>query len=88
MIGYQFAGFLNGHIFPHTLNFDLTPCHTSVFIFGIMVLTRKKVPAWLLALPFRYNLTEIFPVIMGLLEDICLILRGLVCGPYFYLKDC
>jgi hypothetical protein len=42
MIGYQFAGFLNGHIFPHTLNFDLTPGHTSVFTFGIMMLIRKK----------------------------------------------
>jgi hypothetical protein len=78
MIGYPVLGFFIGHQFPRSPPFGLTPCPLSVFTFGLLLLTDSRVPKRILAIPFLYALGGILPVSIGVLEDLAMLLAGVV----------
>lgn len=87
MVGYLIIGRIVGHTYPRYLPFGLAPCPLTVFTLSIYMFTSKKVPIWLLVLPFLFSLTGIMPVSQGIYEDIILFLSGLICTPMIYLRD-
>ena len=78
MIGYPAVGYFLGHVYPQTPPFGLTPCPTTVFTFGLLLLTGKRLPKLFLAIPLLAALGGIMPVSIGILEDTGLIVAGLL----------
>jgi hypothetical protein len=78
MIGYPAVGYFLGHIYPHTPPFGLTPCPGTVFTFGLFLLTDKKVPKLFLIIPLLWALGGVLPVSVGILEDVGLIISGVL----------
>jgi len=78
MIGYPVVGYFLGHIYPQTPAFGLTPCPAAVFTFGLFLLTDKKVPKLFLIIPLLWALGGVLPVSVGILEDIGLIISGVL----------
>ena len=78
MIGYPVLGYFIGHRYPQSPPFGLTPCPLSVFTFGLLLLTDSRVPKWILAIPFLYAIGGILPVSIGVLEDLAMIVAGVV----------
>ncbi len=78
MIGYPVMGYFIGHRYPQSPPFGLTPCPLSVFTFGLLLLTDSRVPKWILAIPFLYAIGGILPVSIGVLEDLAMIIAGVV----------
>ena len=78
VIGYPVLGYFIGHRYPQSPPFGLTPCPLSVFTFGLLLLTDSSVPKWILAIPFLYAIGGILPVSIGVLEDLAMIVAGVV----------
>ena len=78
MIGYPVMGYFIDHRYPQSPPFGLTPCPLSVFTFGLLLLTDSRVPKWILAIPFLYAIGGILPVSIGVLEDLAMIVAGVV----------
>ena len=78
MVGYPVVGYFLDHTYPQSPPFGLTPCPATIFTFGLLLLTDKKVPKLLLVIPLLWALGGIMPVSVGILEDIGLIISGVV----------
>jgi len=78
LLGYPLLGLLIGHAYPRTPPFGLTPCPLIIFTFGLLLLTRSKVPKRLLVIPFFYALSGVLWISKGIWEDVGLVLSGLV----------
>lgn len=78
MVGYPVVGYFLGHWYPQSPPFGLTPCPVTVFTFGMLLLTDKKVPRSILIIPALWALGGIMPVSVGILEDTGLIVAGVL----------
>lgn len=78
MIGYPVVGYFLGHSYPQSPPFGLTPCPVAVFTFGLFLLTDKKVPKLFLVIPLLWALSGVMPVSVGILEDIGMIISGVI----------
>jgi hypothetical protein len=78
MIGYPLASILLGHIYPWAPVFGLTPCPLVVFTFGLFLLSDRKLPWWMLPVPVLWAIGGIVPVSLGVLEDIGLMVAGVL----------
>jgi len=78
MIGYPLWGYLIGHIYPRILSFGLTACPLVVFTFGMLLLTDKKMPKYLLIIPIIWTLSSVVPITAGILEDVLLAIAGIL----------
>jgi hypothetical protein len=87
LVGYPLFGILIGHAYPHAPPFGLTPCPLIAFTFGLLLLTVQKVPKTLLIIPFFYALSGILWVLIGVLEDIGMVLSGLLGVGLIWARD-
>ena len=51
MLIYPLLGAALGHAYPASPVFGVTPCPTTIFTFGVLLLTQGPVPRWLLLVP-------------------------------------
>jgi hypothetical protein len=71
-------GYFLEHVYPQSPTFGL-PCPTTIFTFGLLLLTDKNVPIAVLMIPFVWSLigfTAAFS--FGIWEDTGLLVAGLV----------
>ena len=87
MIGYPVLGYFIDHRYPQSPPFGLTPCPLSVFTFGLLLLADSRVPKWVLAIPFLYAIGGILPVSIGVLEDLAMIVAGVVGSAMILYRD-
>jgi hypothetical protein len=87
MIGYPAVGYLLGHRYPQSPPFGLTPCPTAAFTFGLYLLTDKRLPKLFLAIPLLWAVGGVIPASIGILEDIGLILSGVVGTAMIFYRD-
>ncbi len=87
MLGYPLVGHLLDHNYPQMLPFGLVPCPTTVFTFGLLLLTDKKVPKSLLVIPFLLSLSAFVPVSLGIWEDFGLIISGFLGTAMILFRD-
>jgi len=87
MVGYPLVGYFLGHVYPRSLPFGLVPCPTAVFTLGLLMLTDKKIPRFVLVIPVIWSVCAVIPVISGIYEDAGLILAGLLCIPMLWRRD-
>jgi hypothetical protein len=78
MIGYPVIGYFLDHVYPQSPAFGLTPCPLTIFTLGMILLTIKKVPKYLLIITLLWAISGIMPVSIGILEDIGLISAGII----------
>ena len=85
IIGYQVFGYFIGHDYPQFFPFGLVPCPTTIFTFGLFLMTERKFSRFYLIIPIIVASGGFMVVPQGILEDIGLILAGII-GTYLVLK--
>ena len=87
MVGYPLVGLIVGHRYPQSPPFGIAPCPLTVFTFGLYLLTNRPFPRRYLAVPLYWALSGVVPVSVGILEDIGLIISGIVATAMLVRRD-
>lgn len=78
-IAYPLLAASSGHAYPRTPMFGVTPCPTTIFTFGVLLLANGPVPVWLLVIPFLWSLVGVSAAVqLGIREDLGLVVAGVV----------
>jgi hypothetical protein len=78
LIGYPLLGGLTGHVYPAAPTFGV-PCPTTIFTFGILLFAQKRVPWYLLIIPFLWSLLGFSAAInLSVPQDYGLVIAGVV----------
>ena len=76
--GYTTIGYLLGHHYPQSPVFGLAPCPTTIFTFGILLWTDKRVLKYILIIPLLWSIIGFGAALsLGIREDIGLLKAGL-----------
>ena len=87
LIIYPVLGYALGHRYPAAPTFGL-PCPTTIFTFGMLLWTSRRVPVYLLPIPFAWSLIGISAAIsLGMIEDYGLLVAGLIGSSLIILRD-
>lgn len=87
LIVYPVLGYLFGHVYPSSPTFGL-PCPTTIYTFGILLLSKRKCPVVILIIPFIWSVigfTAAFS--FGIVEDTGLLVSGLLTSTLLFIKD-
>jgi hypothetical protein len=77
MLVYPILGTLLGHGYPRSPSFGVAPCPTTIFSFGLLLLTTAKVPKSVLVIPFLWSLLGFTAsYLRGVREDIGLVVAS------------
>jgi len=77
LIIYPVLGTFLGHTYPYSPTFGL-PCPTTIFTFGILLFTNKKMPPHLLIVPLLWSIIGFTAALnLTIYEDIGLLVAGL-----------
>jgi hypothetical protein len=77
LILYPVLGHILGHIYPKLPTFGL-PCPTTIFTFGLLLWTDKKIPKYVLIIPFLWSIVGFSAAVnLKIYEDFGLILTGI-----------
>lgn len=75
---YPTLGYILGHGYPSSPTFGL-PCPTTIFTFAILLWAERRVPVYILVIPFLWSLLGFSAAIsLGIFEDIGLLVAGVV----------
>ncbi|MBN2079670.1 MAG: hypothetical protein JW838_11940 [Spirochaetes bacterium] len=78
LILYPIIGYYMGHPYPKQPTFGL-PCPTTIFTFGLLLLTDKIVPKYILIIPFVWSIIGFFAAIkFTITEDYGLLAAGII----------
>ncbi len=84
---YPILGYFLGHGYPHSPTFG-APCPTTIFTFGLLLWTDRKLPKYLLVIPLLWSMIGFFAAInWGVLEDIMLLIAGLTATAMIWYRD-
>ena len=87
MVGYLGLEYLLGRGYPRSLPFGLVPCPTVIFTLGVLLWSRPRLPKSVLVIPAVYALTGVAPVSKGIVEDVGLVVAGVVVTIMIVLRD-
>ena len=75
---YPILGILFGHTYPDNPTFGL-PCPTTIFTFGVLLWTIKRVPFYFVIVPFLWSIIGLSAAInLRVYEDFGLIVAGVI----------
>lgn len=78
-VAYPLLGAAGGHGWPRAPMFGVAPCPTTIFTFGLLLLARGPVPAWLLVVPSLWALIGLSAALqLGIREDLGLLAAAVV----------
>lgn len=85
---YPLLGTLAGHGWPRAPMFGVAPCPTTIFTFGLLLWTRRKVPGHLLAIPLLWSLIGVSAALnLGVYKDLGLVFAGVGGTLWIVLRD-
>lgn len=85
---YPLVGVATGSTYPGMPMFGVTPCPVTIFTFGMLLLTTRRLPRWLLVIPFAWSLIGGSAAIMlGVTQDWLLLASGLIAILLIVLRD-
>jgi hypothetical protein len=88
MLIYPIIGYLLGHGYPKSPVFGVAPCPATIFTFGILLWTDRKVPKYILVLPLLWSIIGFMAAIsLGIREDIGLLVSGVIGSVIILLRD-
>jgi hypothetical protein len=75
---YPIIGFLLGHVYPRQPTFGL-PCPTTIFTFGMLLWTTKRIPKYILIIPFLWSIIGFAAAFnLTIKEDYGLLIAGVL----------
>ena len=84
---YPLLGHYLGHSYPESPTFGL-PCPTTIFTFGLLLWTDKKVPKYLLIIPFLWSAVGFSAAVnLRVYEDFGLLIAGIVGTSMIFIRD-
>ena len=87
LIIYPALGYWFGHRYPAAPTFGL-PCPTTIFTFGILLWTDRRVPLYLLAIPLAWSFIGVWAAIsLGVREDYGLLAAGVIASGLTVWRD-
>ena len=87
LILYPLIGYFLGHVYPKAPTFGL-PCPTTIFTFGLLLWTARKLPKVVLVIPFVWSLIGFSAALtMGIHEDIGLLVAGIVATVLILIRE-
>lgn len=87
LILYPVIGHQMGHIYPEQPTFGL-PCPTTIFTFGILLWTDKRIPKYLLVIPLIWSIIGFGAALnLTIVEDYGLLVAGLVGSALILIRD-
>lgn len=78
LVGYPLLGIWLGRGFPAVAAVLLAPVPVTIYTFGMLLLTYKRVPEYLLIIPIVWSIVGTSVVLLGVYQDIGLLISGLV----------
>lgn len=79
MIIYPLIGLLTGRSYPEYPIFGVAPCPVTIFTFGLLQWTDRKVPVFVAIIPLVWALLGVMPVLaLDVWADVGLILSGII----------
>jgi hypothetical protein len=70
-VGYPLLGAALGHVYPRAPTFGVTPCPTTIFTFGVFLLTGGRFPLRLLVVPLAWAAVGASAALeLGMREDL------------------
>ncbi len=88
MVGYPIIGHLVGHGYPQSPCFGVAPCPTTIFTFGLLLWTDRRVPKHVLVIPFLWSIVGFTAAIkLGILEDVGLLVAGVGGSALLIVRD-
>ena len=85
---YPVIGVATGHHYPQMPMFGTTPCPVVLFTFGMLLLARPPVTAWLLIVPFGWSLIGgSAAILLSIAQDWVLLLSGAASVPLILLAN-
>jgi len=87
LVAYPAIGYYSGHGYPYSPTFGL-PCPTTIFTFGLLLMTRKNCPVSILIIPFIWSVFGFSAAFhFGIVEDIWLLFSGLLTTSIFLFRN-
>lgn len=84
---YPLLGYLFGHVYPKSPTFGL-PCPTTIFTFGLLLWTNKRVPKYVIIIPFIWALIGTGAAVnLTIYEDYGLFLAGVLGLIFIIIRD-
>jgi hypothetical protein len=78
-VAYEVVGHFSGHGWPRAPLFGVAPCPTTIFTFGVLLLSTRPLPVLLLAIPLLLAAVgSTAAVLLGVPEDLGLAVAGLI----------
>lgn len=78
LVAYPVLGYFLGHVYPDSPTFGL-PCPTTIFTFGLLLLSAKRCSVTILIIPFLWSIIGFAAAFnFGIAEDTGLIVAGLL----------
>ena len=88
MVIYPLIGFLTGYVYPKYPIFGSAPCPVTIFTWGLLLWTSKKVPLIVAVIPFIWGIMGIMPVLfLNVYADVGLVLSSFVGFPLIILHN-
>lgn len=88
MLIYPIIGYIIGHGYPNSPVFGVAPCPTTIFTFGLLLWTDKRVAKYLLIIPLIWSFIGFFAALkLGILEDIGLLVASLIGTIMLFYRD-
>lgn len=83
VVFYPVLGYFFGHSYPEAPTFGV-PCPTTIFTFGLLLWTNKKVPFYVLIVPLLWAaIGSSAAILFGIYEDLGLLAAGIACATLF-----
>ncbi|HLA10951.1 MAG TPA: DUF6064 family protein [Pyrinomonadaceae bacterium] len=87
LVIYPALGYWIGHRYPSAPTFGL-PCPTTIFTFGMLLWTNRRVPLYIVAIPLAWSFIGVWAAIsLGMSEDYGLLVAGLIGSSVIILRD-
>lgn len=78
LIFYPLLGLFLGHAYPAAPTFGV-PCPTTIFTFGILLLSKERIPWYIVIIPFLWSLIGFSAAVnLSIPQDIGLVIAGVV----------
>ena len=88
MLIYPALGFVFGHVFPNAPVFGIAPCPTTIFTFGVFLLTLTRIPKSLLIIPVLWSFLGFSAALsLGIKEDFGLSVAGVLATILVLVRD-
>jgi len=88
VIVYPLIGLAAGHRYPVMPMFGITPCPVTIFTFGMLLLTIRPVPRWLMIIPAVWSLIGgSAAILLNVPQDWLLLLSSCIAVPLMVFRD-